>query len=430
MLISAQTGGMSANYAAYAREGYSQNPDVYACVREISMACAGIPILLMQHKGDGQIEPVQKHPLVDLLRRPNPQLSGPRFIERLISYLLLAGTAYPYRAAPNTRQPQYQELYLLRPDYVEVKEGDAKNPIAGYVYNIDKGQQMFTPEEVLQVPFFNPLNELYGLSPMQAAARSADIGNRGREWNFWLLNNSARPPGGFTMDGELGPEQFERLRQQIMERYSGSANAGRPLLLEGGMKWAATGLTPAEMEWQGSQIFSTRDICKVFNVAPELIGDSANKTYSNYAEARKALYQETVLPLLDFVLAELTWWLARSYGEDLAFGYRRDNIEALQEDQTALYTRLQNAHWLTVNEKRLQVGFGELDGEEHDRILVPNTLVPIAAAGLTLMGGAGPHGVKGVLPAMTPSQHRFAEAVRPLLEAQRSEVIRNLEKGG
>lgn len=376
-------GAMTLNYAGFAKDGYQRNPDVYACVREIATACAGIPWQVKQVKRDGTEEVIPDHPILQLLNRPNPMMSGARFKESLVSYHLLAGNAYIWRIGPDNPSRPPRELYVIRPDKIEVKLSDVVGQIDRYIYNPGggKAKQEVDPEFILRLPMFHPTDERYGLSPLEAASRPVDLGNQGRTWNFNLLRNSARPPGGFKYPGNLTDEQYERAKKEVEDSYSGPDNAGRPMVMEAGAEWMDFGLSPTDMDWKSGQEMSTRDICKVYNVAPELVGDSSNKTYSNYKEARIALYHETVLPLMDWLVDELNNWLTPLFGDGAVLGYDLDAIDALRQDQCQMVERLAKAWWMTPNERRRETGLQDIEGG--DTLLVPANMVPIDM----LMGG-------------------------------------------
>jgi phage portal protein BeeE len=156
--------------------------------------------------------------------------------------------------------------------------------------------------------------------------------------------------------------------------------------LEAGLKWLNLGYSPAETDWSGLLKMSTIDICKVFNVAPEIVGDSANKTYSNYQEARQSLYVEVVLPLLDFICDELNNWLAPLYPGDLLIGYDRSKIEALKEDADELWTRLNSSWEISPNERRTAKGFDALPDPAMDAIYIPANLVPLDMLSIDPLG--------------------------------------------
>lgn len=368
------------DYAAFAREGYQSNVYVYAAVRQIAMAVAGIPWIVYR-RGRLRVEELDDHPLAQLLSRPNPMQGGARFFEAVVSYLYLAGNAYVEAVGPTGGTPK--ELYALRPDRMRVIPGNSQNPVAGYQYTVGVETVIFRPEDVLHLRMFHPHDDWYGMSPIEAAARSIDQNNESRAWNVALLQNSARPPGALVTEHELTEEQYHRLKEQIREQYAGARNAGRPLLLEGGLEWKSLGFSPADMDWLEGLKLSAREIAIAFGVPPELIGDTANKTYSNYREARQAFYTETVLPLMDWLRDELNAWLVPKFGDDRIYlDYDRDEIEALQEDRAAVWERAMEAvkiGVLTPNEARVLLGYEEVPGA--DVLMVPGNMMPLATVG-------------------------------------------------
>lgn len=367
-------------YKPLAQSGYQGNADVYACIREIATAARGIPIRAYRETGAGEREPLDDgHPLQSILRMPNPRMSGSAFVEWLVSYHLLAGNAFILKGAPEGLRIA-RELYLLRPDTVKAIAGDTMGSVARYEYRPGAGRQVdYEPDMVCDFPFFNPLDELAGQPPMQAAVTGIDIGNRGRSWNYNLLGNSARPSGLLSTDQGLTQDQRDALQQAIDANFAGADNAGKIPVLEAGLTWQQTSMSPGEMEWGGMLTMSTRDICKVFNVPPELVGDSQNKTYSNYQEARQALYMETVLPLMDWICDELTGWLAPQYGTGISIGYDASGIEALAEDTDKLWARLAGAWYLTPNQRLQAMGFEASTDPLMDKVYVPAGFLPIEA---------------------------------------------------
>src|SRR5690606_10856704 len=154
--------------------------------------------------------------------------------------------------------------------------------------------------------------------------------------------------------------------------------AGRPMLLEGGLSWQQISLNAKDMEWLEGQKISAREIAMVFGVPSELLGDSTNKTYSNYKEARQAFYMETVLPLMDWLRDEFNNWLTPLFGDNLYLDYDRDDIEAIQEDRTLVWKRSAEAvrfGLLTINEARKAMGYeSHPDG---DILLIPSSIKPL-----------------------------------------------------
>ncbi len=237
------------DYAAFAREGYARNPIVYRAVRMIAEAAASLPLRLFE----GGTE-VDAHPLIDLLAQPNAGACGPDLLEDWYGYLLIAGNAY-MEAVGVGGAPR--ELHVLRPDRMKIVPGTDGWPEA-YEYTANGLSTRFrqSPEEgvrpILHMALFNPSNDYYGMSPIEAAASAVDLHNAASGWNKALLDNAARPSGALVYsaaDGHLSEEQFARLKSELETNYQGAMNAGRPLLLEGGLDWKAMSLSPAEMDF-------------------------------------------------------------------------------------------------------------------------------------------------------------------------------------
>lgn len=361
------------DYARLSEAGYKNCMTAFACVNLVTRSAAGVEWQVQDEAG----RDVPKHPVLQRLNRPN-ELEGKRaFMTKTFGYLMLNGNAYILQVSV---AGELRFLYSLRPDRIKILPGSGGNLVRGYRYEIGGQKQDFTPDQVLHVKLFNPTDDFYGFGMIEAARRGIDIANLSDVWNARLIQNDMRPPGGFTTDGSLTDPQYERLKEIIKEEYQGAENAGKPLLLEGGLKWTPFAISPKDMDWIKGEERTTRKICAVLGpVPPELIGDAEAKTYSNYQEARKALYTETVLPLMYFLRDDLQNWLMPKYGEGLVLDIKRDKIEALQEEREKKFAYLSAADWLTVNEKREATGYDRV-GAEGDVILVPLGKVPLASA--------------------------------------------------
>ncbi|HWT46637.1 MAG TPA: phage portal protein, partial [Vicinamibacterales bacterium] len=211
----------------------------------------------------------------------------------------------------------------------------------------------------------------------EAAARSVDQHNSAQDWNTAMFQNRAQPPGAFVVEGTLDDNEFDRVKAEVAEQYAGTSNARKPMLLEGGLDWKEMGLSPVEMDWLDGKRANAAEICAVFGVPPEMVGDSSGRTYSNYQEARKAFYMETVLPLLDHLRDDLNAWLTPRFGDNLYLDYDRDSIEALQDDRETLFGRAQAASFLTEDEKREMVGLPPLPNNVGEVVLRPTLTIAV-----------------------------------------------------
>jgi len=371
----------SKNYRQLAKEGYEANVTVYRCVNEISKAVGSLTWNLFQRprsRGANVIE-LETHPLLDLLARPNPWEGGGFFFEKWTGYLMLSGNSYLEAVGPTTRTAPPRELYALRPDRMTVLP-DATERVGGYRWEEGGRRVDFKAEQIHHMKLFHPTDDWYGLSPIEVAARVIDTDNVALTWNFRLLQNSARPSGALTVQGNLADAQFTRLQTQIKEEYTGAERAGFPMLLEGGMDWKEMSLSPQDLDFLNGRKMSQLQIAMAYGVPPELIGLKEG-TFENRRESRKAFYSETILPLADRAVDELNNWLVPRFGDRLRLNYDRDAIDALGEDREKVWTRIQNAMHLTINEKRAATGYDE--HPDGDVLLVPFSVVPLGEAGST-----------------------------------------------
>jgi HK97 family phage portal protein len=356
------------DYAALAREGFAKNAIVYRCVRMIAEASASVPWLL--YEGAAEID---THPLLALLARPNRRQAGADFRETLAGHLLVAGNAYVEAVALDGA---VRELHVLRPDRMKVVPGSDGWP-EGYEYSVAGRAVRFPvppdgPSPILHLSLFHPLDDHYGFAPVEAAAVALDLHNAAGAWNKALLDNSARPSGALVYQakdgGNLSAEQYERLKAELEQGFTGAARAGRPLLLEGGLDWKSMALTPRDMDFLEAKNGAAREIALAFGVPPMLLGIPGDNTYANYKEANAAFWRGTVLPLVARIAAALGNWLAPAFGggageaSRLRLWFDADQVEALSVDREALWARIAAADFLTVNEKRAAVGYGEVEG--------------------------------------------------------------------
>lgn len=337
------------DYASLAREGYQRNAVAYRCVRMIAEAAASAPLAVFA----GGVRD-DAHPLAKLIRRPNPEQSGAELMEALYGALQVSGNAY-VEATGDLDAPD--ELWALRSDRVKVVPGRSGWPEA-WDYSVDgrsvriaRAADGWAP--VMHLKLWHPLDDWYGLSPLEAAAQGVDAHNAAGAWNKALLDNAARPSGALVYgarDGErLTNDQFEALKAQLDENYAGTANAGRPVLLEGGMDWKPLSLTPAEMDFTAGKHAAAREIALAFGVPPQLLGIPGDATYANYREANAAFWRQTVIPLVRKAAGAMTGWLGERFAgcevrPDL------DAVAALQPERDALWARLERI------ERRLEAG--------------------------------------------------------------------------
>ena len=375
-------------YADLANEGYLKNAIVYRCVNEISKGASAVPFII---KNGDQI--VEQHPLINLLKRPNPLQSYSEFFNSLFGYVLLSGNAYVLKIGSDSGAPT--ELHQLRPDRITIKGGG--NPIPDkYEYMVNGRVQATYPvdqvdgfSEVKHIKLWNPLDDYYGLSPLSAAAVEVDQHNMTSKHNVNLLDNGARPSGavifkpqddaGFAVN--LSESQRQQLLTDLNNRFSGAGNAGRPMLLEGDFDWKEMGLSPKDMDFHQLKNMAATDIALCFGVPSQLVGVPDAQTYANVAEARLALYEETIIPHLKKMESDLNEWLIPMFDDRLTLEFDIDSIPALSERRKRTYENVTSAvreGIMTRNEAREQLGLGTIEGA--DELYISANMFPLTDA--------------------------------------------------
>ncbi|HEU5067471.1 MAG TPA: phage portal protein [Sphingomicrobium sp.] len=352
--------GFAVSYSSQFDEIYRRNPVGQRAVRLLSGLLGSLPVYAAEgpSTGSGQGDAAVK------------LVSADGLLENIGAALLLHGNAYVQLLADADEKPA--ELAFLRPDRVTV-ETDSRGWTTGYKYQVGQHTTRIAKTDglgrmlVAHLRSLSPRDDHYGMGCMDAAIAAASVHNRASRWNKGLLDNAARPSGAMSYEpndgAPLSDEQFDRLKNELELGFSGSSNAGRPMLLEGGLKWQALSLTPADMDFVSLKEGAARDIALAFGVPPVLVGLPGDATYANAREAGRALYRQTILPMaariLDGLSAILSDWMG-----PVRLAADPDQISELAEDRALLWQQVSSADFLSEAEKRDMVGFGPKKGEQ------------------------------------------------------------------
>ncbi len=337
-----------AGYEAQVREAFCRNAIAQRAVRLVAESVGHAPVTTAE--GD--------HPAL--------ALATPALLETVATHLLLHGNAWIETGLDHAGRPA--ALWTLRPERVRAETGADGWPRA-WLYRVGQKDIRFPAEGDAQRPGLlhlktvNPLDDQLGLGCLGAAIGPVMLLNAAAQWNRALIANAARPSGAIVHEGKSGvplsSEQFERLKAEIELGFQGAANAGRPMLLDGGLRWQPLALTPAEMDFARAREAAAREVALAFGVPPMLLGLPGDSTHANYAEANVALWRLTVLPMLGRILAGLSahvslWWPNTRLEVDL------DRIPALWGDRERLWRHVADASFLTTDEKREMLGWAPM----------------------------------------------------------------------
>jgi HK97 family phage portal protein len=343
--------GFARSYSEQFREVYQRNPVGQRSVRLVAgmLGALTIDAIDSPSRGSGRTA-------LDLV-----QADG--LLEGIAANLLLHGNAYVQLIADDRDQPQ--ELCQLRPERVSVVCDERGWPVA-YLYRAGGQVRRYERRDALEraqvvhIKALHPRDDHYGLGCVEAAIAAASVHNRASRWNKALLDNAARPSGALSYepaDGSvLSADQFKRLKEELGQEFSGTTNAGRPLLLEGGLKWQALSLTPADMDFVALKEGAARDIALAFGVPPVLVGLPGDATYANAREAGRALYRQTILPMAARILNALGALLSDWLGP-VKLAVDTDQLSELADDRAKLWEVVGSAGFLSDEEKREMLGF-------------------------------------------------------------------------
>jgi len=345
------SGALAYEYRSAVGRAYLDNPVAQRAVRMVAEGVASAPL---------------KIPDDDLRRLVTATSAGQSLLETLAAQVLLHGNAYVQIIKDASNRPV--ELFALRPERLSIEPGGDGWPVA-YRYRVGDTQVTIPIEDDAQYPnivhirTFHPGDDHYGAGCLSAANEAVAIHNAAANWNRVLLENAARPSGALVYDAgdgaALTSDQFERLKAELAAAFQGANNAGRPMLLEGGLKWQSLSMSPADMDFATLKSAAARDISLAFGVPPMLLGLPGDNTYSNYKEANRALWRLTLLPLAGKVLTAIAEGLSPWF-PDIEMNVDLDRVPALSEDREKQWSQLNDAKFLTDAEKRAMLGLPPL----------------------------------------------------------------------
>lgn len=398
------------NYPAFAVEGYSKNVIVNHCINTIADSVADLPYIVKINNTDVTDS---VNPITQLLKRPNPLQSYKEFIRYVIAYKMIAGNSYIRSISMGAGKSRVFRLESLRPDWMTITPNSFQEPLeyiytvagASYSYPVDQATYL---SEILQLKIFNPINNIYGLSPIQVAMLNVDQHNQANLWNFNLLRNQAKPSGLISVKAEspLNKTQRTQIEERLRNYNQGAKGAGTPFVMGADLSWTQTSLTPAEMDWVNSKGVTARDICLAFKFPAFLLGMAEGATFTNMGEAKLSFYEETVIPLGENTLSELAYYISRMMGINLELSIDKDKVTALVPRRTEAIENAVNLvsnGIITINEGRSTIDWDKFKSPNADTLMIPAGKLPIDFSTDDLDAGNDPDAAE---PASDPAKSK------------------------
>lgn len=363
----------SLRYSDAVKEGYKSLVWIYRCIKKRGESVGMVPWRAYEK---GTNRPLPDHPLEKLIRFPNPYSDCKDFFESLVTFLDLAGNCYVevvyVRDIP-------RHLYLLRPDWMKPIPHETTF-ISGYEMKVDnRAPIQFDPHEVIHFKYLDPMNQYVGMSPLTAASRTIATENAIISWNKGILDNNAMPGGILKVPSQtLLPEDRASLQEEIEEGFSGY-NRSRPMILWGGMDWQQLGLSQKDLDFLQQRNLNKYEICALYGTPPAVVGANEDPTYSNHETSRLSYWEDTIIPILEWIQNRFNYRLSPFFGENVELRYDLSEVPAMQHSflkKLEMAGKLVSMHvpFNRVNE-RLNLGFDSLPWG--DTAWVPMSLVPL-----------------------------------------------------
>ena len=330
------------------------SPSVYAAIKLRADALTRPPLRVYRTGESGghrtAVEP--SHPAARLLDRVNPWHTRADLWRATETHLCLWGAAF---WAIERDADGQAELWPLRPDRMVVLP-DRRRYVRGFVYRGVAEPVAYTPDEIVWLRYFNPLEELAGLSPLAPARLSADMGHEGLRFNRHVLRNSARPDFLLLTDEEMTASELEEFYTRWETRYRGAANAHRPAVASAVRDVKTLGLSHRDIDFIQGLRWSLEEVSRTYGVPKLLLGDFERATYANVQASERMFWRNTIVPEVRFLEEQLNRMLLPRLGyPQLTVEFDLSVIEALQEDENNRVQResaLLDRGVLTINEVR------------------------------------------------------------------------------
>lgn len=367
-----------ASFESLVRHGWRKNELIFACVSKTAASASFVKLDVRAGDG-GQLD---DHPLRRLIRQPNPFMDEYDLWYSVVVFQKLAGGAYFEKE--RDRAGRVIRLWPLRPDWVKpVRSSSAF--IAGYEFGVPgRDKVTLDARDVLDFKLFDPLNLYRGFPPAAVAGRVGDVDNATTDYLKLFMEKGGMPPGLLKTKQKLVDADVANIRRRWGERYGGIEHWLSPAVLDQDAEYQQTGLSFKDMGFEMLDARAEARICMVLDVPPILVGAKVGldrATYSNYAEARQAWWEDSLTPLYRNFESVIANDLAREFG-DVAVAFDLSAVPAFREQTDALYGRANEGisrGYLTVNEARKLVGLEEAPAG--DVFLRPSSAVAVGLNG-------------------------------------------------
>lgn len=350
----------SSGYAAI----YRNQSEVRVVIEFLSRNVAQLGVHLYELVSDTDRRRDRDHASIRVLERPNPFTTRYRLIEGTVQDLAIFAHAFWIKVR---ERGQLTTLVHVPPERMAVA-GDIF-PVA-YQYTTEQGQPItFAPTEVVHFRYYDPLDRLRGLPPLEALKGILAESKAAATSRLAFWRNGAKLGGIIQRPKEAGSwsvDARDRFRSQFREKYTGAANAGQYPVLEEGMTFVPVVSTMVDAEAIASWKLTREDVARAYHIPLPMVGILDHATFSNIKEQHRHLYQDCLGPWLTMLQEELELqYLPEFVGAErryLEFNIREKLAGSFEEQSSALQTAV-GRPWMTVDEARARMNLSSLGGD-------------------------------------------------------------------
>ena len=343
---------------------------VFACNRVIAETLSSISLNVFKRTEGGK-EKAFDHPLYNLLKnQPNPMMTSVMWREMIVQDLNTRGNHYSQKILNG--MGEVTALYPLVADRMEVIRisGGQKR----FIYDSGDKKVTLSSKEILHIPGLPAEDGLKGISPIELNRRAIQLGDTTQEFGINFFDKGANASGAFSTDGELSDDAYKRLKDDLGSNYAGMQNSGKPMLLEGGLKFERISIPNNDAQFLETRKYQKEEIASIFRVPMHMINSLENATFSNIEHQSLEFVQFTMLPWIKRIEQALMTSLL-SETEQKAYSIKFNVDTLLRGDfktRTDGYQTLIQNGVLSINEVRALENMNTIGAEGDKRYMQLN----------------------------------------------------------
>lgn len=332
---------------------------VWACVRLLSESVSTLPLKVYERQQDGSRKPATNHPAYQVLcRRPNSEMTPSRFMLMLVASICLRGNAFVEKKMIGNK---LVSLVPLLPQHMVVKRLDSGS--LEYTYTEAATKRVIPVKNIMHIRGFG-LDGICGMMPMMAGRDVIGSAMAVEESAAKIFENGLQSSGFLSADQALAEDQRERLRG-YMQAFTGSRNAGKIMVLEGGLKYQNVTMNPEAAQMLESRAFSIEEICRWFRVPPFMVGHADKQ--SSWASSVEGMNLQFLTNTLRPLLVNIEQEISRCLLDDDEL-FAEFSVEGLlradSAGRSAYYTTALQNGWMSRNDVRRLENLPPIEGGE------------------------------------------------------------------